>query len=412
MERFNKTLKNILFFLIIFLIVNYFLNSFKSKDEVTNQSQNTIIFTTTETQYSRRDIVTVQIKNDTKENIILPNRCPREPFDVYRFENNAWILKTVSPALDCANSVSIVLKPAQGTKIAFKNWNHAIFSDTGRFKIDFKTRLKDGEHTFTTNEFVVVKENILKQLWDGIFYRPIYNALIFLTYIAPFHSLAFAIIILTIIIRTILLVPSHKSMKSQKKLQEIQPRLEKIKEKYKGDQQKIASETMAIWKEAKVNPLGSCLPMLLQLPFLIAIFYVIQDGLNPDNTYLLYSAYQNFSLNNIGTNFFGILELKKANLYVMPLIIGGLQFAQIKLSMASSNKKTTSSGKDQIAMTNGVMLYMMPVMIAVFTASLPAGVGMYWGTSTIYGIIQQIFINRSKPDKEGESKVRVIEVKT
>ena len=72
---------------------------------------------------------------------------------------------------------------------------------------------------------------------------------------------------------------------------------------FRPDQQKIAAETMAIWKEAKVNPFGSCLPILLQFPFLIALFYVIQSGINPDNTYLLYSQYGDLSLQNININF-------------------------------------------------------------------------------------------------------------
>ena len=89
------------------------------------------------------------------------------------------------------------------------------------------------------------------------------------------------------------------------------PKLEQ--EKYKGDQQKIAAETMAIWKESKVNPFGSCLPMLMQFPFLIALFYVIKGGLNPDNAYLLYTQYGDLGLQNINVNFLGLLDLTKRN---------------------------------------------------------------------------------------------------
>ncbi|MEK7085452.1 MAG: YidC/Oxa1 family membrane protein insertase, partial [Patescibacteria group bacterium] len=242
----------------------------------------------------------------------------------------------------------------------------------------------------------------------GLFYRPIYNGLIFFTYIVPGHGLGWAIILLTIIIRTILLVPSQKAMKSQRRMQDLQPRLSKIKEEFKGDQQRIASETMALWKEAKINPLSSCLPILMQFPFLIALFYVIQSGLNPDNTYLLYSQYSGFSLTDINTNFLNILDLTKANLYVLPLVIGGLQFIQMKLAMAK-NKKADDGKRNEMAIAGSMMTYIMPVMIAVFTASLPAGVGIYWGASTIYGIIQQLVVNKGGIKKDpNEPTVKVI----
>ena len=190
-------------------------------------------------------------------------------------------------------------------------------------------------------------------------------------------------------------------------MQEIQPRIEKIKEKHKGDQQKIAMETMAIWKDAKVSPFGSCLPILLQFPVLIALFYVIQRGLNPDNAFLLYANYANLNLSNIDTNFLNILELTKVNFYVLPLVIGGLQFFQMKLAMGKKNIKAGN----EMAMATNMMTYVMPVMIAVFTASMPAGVGLYWGVSTIYGIVQQIVVNRGKPHTADEPTVRIIENK-
>src|SRR3989339_407748 len=97
--------------------------------------------------------------------------------------------------------------------------------------------------------------------------------------VMPGHSLALAIIILTLIIRTILLVPSQHAIKSQKKLQEIQPKLEEIKKKYAGNQEKIAMETMKVWQENKVNPMGSCLPLLVQFPIMIALFYAVKYGI-------------------------------------------------------------------------------------------------------------------------------------
>lgn len=412
MDKFNKILKNVLTFLIIFLIINYIFQSCQSQTAQINSFPGNITFTTTANEFSRREIITVNILNDSKETITIPNECPGEPFNVYRFENNNWVQKTATPKLDCKGTKELKIEAGKEEKIAYNNWNNALFGEMGRYKVSFTTNIADKPQTFTTNEFIVEKEGVFRQLFTGLFYRPIYNGLIFLAYLAPSHDLGIAIILLTIIIRTILLVPSQKSMKSQRRMQELQPRLNKIKEQHKGDQQRIASETMAVWKEAKISPFGSCLPILMQFPFLIALFYVIQNGLNPDNTYMFYSPYSNFSLNDINTNFLGLLDLTTANLYVLPLIIGGLQFIQMKLSFAKMAKKQDEQGqkpKNEMALANNMMTYIMPIMIALFTASLPAGVGIYWGTSTIYGIVQQLIINKGGKKKEpDEPTVRVI----
>jgi YidC/Oxa1 family membrane protein insertase len=416
MDKLNRIIKNVLIFLIVFVAINYLMSSCQNKEEEALINSGNLIFTTTKNEYSRRQIVTIKVENNTTAEITIPNECPNEPFDVYRYEQNDWTKKESTPKLNCENSKDIIIKPNEEVKIQYNNWNNQLFSEMGRFKVQLTAEINGEEKTIATNEFLIVEEGIFKKLWIGIFYRPIYNALIFLTAVIPKHDLGLAIILLTLIIRTILLIPSQKAMKAQKRMQNIQPQIEKIKEKYKGDQQKIAMETMAIWKEAKVNPMGSCLPILMQFPFLVALFYVVKEGLNPDNAYMLYTQYTNFTLQDININFLGILDLTKANVYVLPLIIGALQFIQMKLSMATADKKRKREGKEEkkneIAMATSTMTYIMPVMIALFTASLPAGVGIYWGASTAYGIIQQIFVNKEGTKKPDEPTVKVINSKT
>ncbi|MBU1151536.1 YidC/Oxa1 family membrane protein insertase [Patescibacteria group bacterium] len=413
MEKFNNIIKNVLIFLVVFLAINYFMQSCQDNDKELLLNSGNFIFTTTKTEYSRTKIVTLNIENYTSETITIPSECPSEPFNVYRYEQNEWIQKISTPALNCENALDIEIAPEQKLQIPYSNWNNALFGEMGRFRIEFTTTLNGEEKTFQSNEFTVKKEGIFSQLWRGIFYRPIYNGLIFFTKVMPGHNLGLAIILLTIIIRTILLIPSHKAQKAQRRMQNIQPRLEEIKRKYKGDQQKIAMETMAIWKEAKVNPIGSCLPILLQLPFLIALFYAIKGGINPDNSHLLYTTYENFRLSDININFFNLLDLTKQNTLVLPLIVGGLQFAQLKLTTYKSNKGKKDQPKNEMAMATNMMTYFMPVMIAVFTASLPSGVGIYWGTSTLYAVVQQLFVNKSvdggsKNNKNSDVKVKVI----
>jgi len=407
MKALNRIFKNTLLFLVVFLVINYLMQGCQDKEAELLKNSGNLLFTTTDNEYSRRQVVTVNLQNNTQDTIFIENECPNEPFNVFRKENNEWIPRNASPELNCSEAKDLILEPGQKTKIAYENWNNSLFSEMGIFKIEFTTKIDEKIQTFSTNEFLVVEEGIFRKLSIGLFYRPIYNGLIFLTSVTPGYNLGLAIILLTLIIRTLLLLPSHKAMKAQRRMQEIQPRLEKIKEKYKGDQQKIAAETMAIWKESKVNPFGSCLPMLMQFPFLIALFYVIKGGLNPDNAYLLYTQYGDLGLQNINVNFLGLLDLTKRNFYVLPLVIGGLQFFQMQLAMAKKSKKNGKQS-NEMAMATNMMTYMMPVMIAVFTASLPAGVGIYWGTSTSYGIVQQMFVNKGPLKDSKEPKVKVI----
>jgi YidC/Oxa1 family membrane protein insertase len=410
MDKTTGFFKNLLLFLVIFMAVNYLMQGCQNKEEDLLVSSGNLLFTTTDNEYSKSQKVTVKIENNTKNVIVIPDECPNEPFSVFRKENNEWVPRESAPEIDCSASQEIELLPGQNHTIPYNNWNYSLFSDMGIFKIDFTTEVEGEEQTFSTNEFIVTEDGLFKQVSMGFFYKPIYNGLIFLVSALPGHGLGWAIILLTLIIRTILLIPSQNAMKSQKRLQEIQPRLEKIKKKYEGDQQKIAMETMAIWKEAKVNPFGSCLPLLLQFPFLIALFYVVQGGINPDNAYLFYSDYGNFNLQDIDVMFLGILDLTKANIYVLPFVIGGLQFFQMKLTMGRKAKKTAKQS-NEMAMASSMMTYVMPVMIAVFTATLPAGVGIYWGTSTSYGIVQQLFVNKGGSTSKNEPTVKVIDSK-
>jgi len=420
----QSLIKNILLFLLIFLTLNLLFKSCQpSEEQQSLLDQGGLGFITTENTYSRNDTVTVEIQNNTKEEITITSECPGEPFIVKHYENGEWAQVTSTPAIDCSAELDIVLPPGQDTTVAYENWNYDLFSQMGRFKISYDLIQTDPEteeeiiKTYETNEFIIEEEGIFSKLWNAILYKPIYNALIFFSYTIPGHYLGLAIILLTIIIRTILLVPSQKSMKAQRKMQEIQPKLNAIKEKYKDDQQRVAQETMALWKTQKVNPFGSCLPLLLQFPILIALFWVIKSGLNPDKVHLLYTQFEGFTLQDINTHFLG-LNLLKPNLYVLPAIVGLLQFGQMKLSFATKKAKEGNDKpkKNEMAIANNMMTYFLPVMIAVFTASLPAGVGIYWGTSTVYGIIQQYFVNKDGKTKPGKTpknsddvEVRVIE---
>jgi YidC/Oxa1 family membrane protein insertase len=363
-----------------------------------------VSFETTKSTYSQGKVVELKVRNNTDQTIRFNTACPEEPFTVFYTSLEKNEQKTATADIDCNTSLDpaakdLVINAGSTGRVRYLYWSNSLFDKLGTYQIAANFTL--GEESFQTrsNEFTIKERGFLGKIWINIFYQPIYNFLLLLISVIPGKNLGLAIILLTFVLRGLLFVPSHKAMKQQKKVAEIQPKLNKIRKKYKDNQQKMAEETMKIWKENKVNPMGSCLPLLIQFPILIALFYVIQDGLNPDKIFLLYSYLEGFEFHDIQTVFLNILPLTKKNAFILPIIIGGLQFIQLKLSMANNQKPKKGEKASDTEMMQNMMIYMMPAMIAVFTASLPAGVGLYWGTSTLFGIGQQLIVNKSKDKK-------------
>ena len=124
---------------------------------------------------------------------------------------------------------------------------------------------------------------LLTNIFNVVLYRPLFNFLVLIYNYLPGHDFGLAIIVLTLVIRLVLYPSSIKSSKSQKALSELQPKIQELKEKHKGDKEKQARATMELYKKEKINPFGGCLPTLIQFPFLIALFLIFKnfkDGLD------------------------------------------------------------------------------------------------------------------------------------
>lgn len=385
----------ILFFLIFFMAMQW-LNKPKAPPEELTKSGIAVL--PAKTAYVSGDEVIVKIRNNTPDPVEIPSSCPKNPLRVLAFSGEKFEEKTAETKINCNKLQAVTLASNEETSVSYTYWNYSLFGNPGRYKVELTIHNGTNTGVFASPEFTVSEAGFLKKFFRKFFYQPIYNTLVFFVKIAPARDLGFAIILLTILIRLILLVPSQRAIVSQRRMQELQPKLEHIRKKNAGNQELIAQETMKLWKENKVNPFGSCLPLLIQFPVLIALFYVIQNGLNPDNIHLLYEPLKNVDLVNLHTNFLGLLELTRVNIYVLPVLVGALQFLQMKLTMAkkkTSEVKTGGPGSEMETATK-TMVYIMPVMIALFTASAPAGVGLYWGVSTLFGIGQQLVANRKK----------------
>lgn len=248
----------------------------------------------------------------------------------------------------------------------------------------------------------------ISKIFVYFFYAPIYNLMVFLINIF-WYSLGWAIIWITIIIRFILIYPQHQMLISQKKMQAIQPKIKEIQEKYKWDSQTLWVELMNLYKKENVNPMGSCGLLLIQMPILLVLYNVVMGVENATNYYYLYSFLKPFTIESIGTNFFGMdLLWKWWTVWIfLALFVWVVQFIQVKLSLSFNKKKDsplvlekkkwenayTSMMPDAESM-NKVMLYVMPAMVWFFTYSLFAGIGIYWGIWTIFWIFQQIIVNK------------------
>lgn len=235
----------------------------------------------------------------------------------------------------------------------------------------------------------------MAQLFTTILYQPLLNLLVFFYNLIPGHDLGIAIIILTIVIKLALYPLSHQSIKSQKALQDLQPKMEALKKQYKDDKEKLAKEMMALYKNEKVNPFSSCLPLLIQLPFLIAVFQVFRTGLDPASLNLLYPFVQNpGQLNPIS---FGLIDLAKPNI-ILAVLTGASQFWQTKMLTTKRPPKAMPGAKDEdmMAMMNKQMLYFMPIMTVVIGVSLPAGLVLYWFLTTLLTVFQQQIMFKKK----------------
>lgn len=233
----------------------------------------------------------------------------------------------------------------------------------------------------------------MASFFETILYQPIFNLFIGFYDIIP--DVGVAILLITLLIKLVLYPLTAKSIKAQRELQEIQPKLVALKKKYKDDQQKLAQETMKLYSEHKVNPFGSCLPILIQIPIFLALFWVLRDGLGDANYDLLYSFVP--TPENLNAVSLGIIDLSKPNI-LMALLAGGAQFMQAKTLMRKRpTKPVPESGKDEdmMAMMNKQMLYVMPVLTAFISMGLPSGVALYWFLSTAFTAVQQHFFGLS-----------------
>lgn len=223
------------------------------------------------------------------------------------------------------------------------------------------------------------------------------------------HSYGFAIILLTLAVRVALYPLNQKQMLSMQHMQKIQPMLKVIQEKYANDKEKMNQETMRLYKEYKVNPAAGCLPLLVQLPILILLFKVLNSYDFADTSFLgiaLGSSATAGLAKALGVaagqhgeySILAVLSAVFANpagLANVSLYLGNLVLLIAIAFMTWAQQKLSSGNNPQMAMMNTIM----PFFMAFICLSMPGGVMLYWGLSSLIGIVQQYFVMKKTAEQ-------------
>lgn len=252
----------------------------------------------------------------------------------------------------------------------------------------------------------------MSALFHSGVYQPIYNLLVFLYDIIPGGDFGVAIIIATILLKTALFPLSQKQIESQKKMQEIQPKIKELQRKHKGDREKQSRAMMEFYKKNKINPLSGCLPLILQLVVLIAIYRVLFNISNSGfsvSTEDLYTFISNPG--DIHRFFLGILDLSKpsillaattalAQYYQMKMIMDQRQTEKESEKPVPAKESKTPEEPDFNQIMTKQMLYIGPGLTLFFGITFPSGLALYWLVSTLFMIAQQQHLLKKQPSKK------------
>ncbi len=212
--------------------------------------------------------------------------------------------------------------------------------------------------------------------WSNIIAKPIFYVLRFINRYV--HNYGWAIVLLTILIRIILFPLGQVGFKSMRQMQKIAPKINELKEKYKNDKERLYKETTNLYRTYKINPLGGCLPILLQIPIFIALYEVLLSAIELRQAPFLWWIKDLSVPDSIGTiNLMGF----QLGIHILPLIMGVTMFLQQLLT-------PTTADQTQAKM----LLWIMPIMLTVLFWGFPAGLVLYWTVNNIFSIGQQYYI--------------------
>jgi len=240
-------------------------------------------------------------------------------------------------------------------------------------------------------------------MWETYFIQPIFNVLILIYNLVG--DMGLAIIILTVLIQFLLAPLYKKQIESQKDLKKVQPKMKEIQEKYKNDKEKQSQEILKLYQEEGVNPAGGCLPLLIQFPIFIAVYYVFRSYINIESLDLLYFFISRPE--TLNTSFLGLLDMTATGSIYIAVIAGLTTYWQTvttpsQMGMEDGGKKEDSKKKKEnfqtqlTKMMGKQMKGFLPIMSFVIVLQFPAAIGIYWTTRNLFTIAQNYLLNRDK----------------
>lgn len=238
------------------------------------------------------------------------------------------------------------------------------------------------------------------EILKTILYEPIYNFLVLFLDVLPGADLGLAIIGLTVLIKLVLLPLSYKGIKAQRKVKEIEPELKALREKYKDDRETQALKMMELYRERNVKPFSGFALLLIQIPIILALYYVIlRGGLPALNLDIIYSFVPIPEAVNI--DFLGFINVTEKS-FILAGLTALTQYAQTHLSFGKQDDKKSAdapafgeSFKSDFARSLKLqMRYVFPLIVGVIAYTLSAAIALYWTTSNLFHIGQELVIKR------------------
>ena len=276
--------------------------------------------------------------------------------------NEKYFVTLLAPESSAFNTVSL---KKQGNALDADVKATSVVLDPGK-EVKFKFKMYNGPKLLSNlKHFGDNADKVIDYGWFGIIARPLMQ---FLNLTHQYtHNYGIDIIILTILIKIIFWPLTHKSYKSMSDMQKLQPLMQKLREKYKDDKERLNQEMMRLYKQHKVNPLGGCLPMLLQIPVFFALYKALLISVE-----LRHAPF-----------FWWIQDLSaKDPYYITPIIMGVTMFIQQKM--------TPSTGDPKMAK----MMLIMPIIFTFMFLNFPSGLVIYWLVNNVLSIGQQMYTNR------------------
>jgi len=313
-----------------------------------------------------------------------PDSTPKPPYDWVAYQDNFFI-QAIIPLTQGGYQVipSVVTDETQHTQITRLVYLTDKFDLDPKGSSSFKLRIYNGPKIVgTLDEAGHNLSAAVDYGWFTFLAKPL---LVVLRWFYSFtHNYGIAIILLTMIIKLVFWPLTHKSYTSMQKMKKVQPKIQQIREKYKDDKEKLNQELMQVYKTHKVNPMGGCLPMALQIPVFFALYRMLNSAVElrhqpfalwihdltaPDRLNLGFS---------IDLPMIGHLD----GLPVLTILMGVTMFLQQKMTPSSGDPRQEK------------IMLIMPVMFTFFFINFPAGLVLYWFVNNLLSIAQQYWINR------------------